>query len=206
VRRSALRSPVRRHGRRRTRRPHFGRKHACMKTATGGEACSCRSSGRRSLSRARVRETSNHGETMAARPTGARPRGPAQEKGQGSTSSPGLGCTRAGVHACARATCPHGRARERERSSDGSHRRPGRWISRRLERLSEANGARALVKAAAPARNFIPAWHEGRHHQQRRGGAEHQAFHLGSMAGATTRGEKQLSSPRWPLDEVQALV
>jgi hypothetical protein len=29
------------------------------------------------------------------------------------------------------------------------------------------------VKAAAPARNFIPAWHEGRHHQRRRGGGEH---------------------------------
>jgi hypothetical protein len=114
----------------------FGCKLACKKTATGGEAFSRRSSGRCPLSRARVRETSNHGEAMAARPTGARPRGPAQKKGQGSASSPGLGCTGAGVHACAREMCPHGRARIRERASDGSHRRPGRWISRRLERLS----------------------------------------------------------------------
>jgi hypothetical protein len=51
----------------------FGCKHACKKTATSGEACSRRSSGRRSLSRARVRETFNYGEAMAARPTGARP-------------------------------------------------------------------------------------------------------------------------------------
>jgi hypothetical protein len=65
---------------------------------------------------------------------------------------------------------------------------------------------RASMKAAAPARNLIPAWHEGRHHQRRCGGAEHRAFHLGSMAGATTRGEKRLSSPLWPLAEVQASV
>jgi hypothetical protein len=38
------------------------------------------------------------------------------------------------------------------------------------------------------------------------GGAEHRAFFLGSMAGATTRGDKRVSSPLWPLAEVQALV
>jgi hypothetical protein len=104
----------------------IGCKRACKKTATGGEACSRRSRGRRSLSCARVRETSNHDKAMAARPTGAQPRGPAQEKGQGSALSLGLGCTRAGVHTCARATCLHGRGRERERAGDGSHWRPGR--------------------------------------------------------------------------------
>jgi hypothetical protein len=38
------------------------------------------------------------------------------------------------------------------------------------------------------------------------GDAEHRVFHLSSMAGTTTRGEKQLSSPWWPRAEVQASV
>jgi hypothetical protein len=42
-----------------------------------------------------------------------------------SASPSGLGLARAGVHACARATCLHGRARERERAGVGSHRQPG---------------------------------------------------------------------------------
>jgi hypothetical protein len=45
----------------------IGRKHVCEKTATGGEACSRRSRGRRSLFHVLVRETANHGEAMAAR-------------------------------------------------------------------------------------------------------------------------------------------
>jgi hypothetical protein len=45
----------------------IGCKRACKKIATGGEACSRRSRGQRSLSYARVRETSNHGEAMVAR-------------------------------------------------------------------------------------------------------------------------------------------
>jgi hypothetical protein len=42
------------------------------------------------------------------------------------------------------------------------------------------------MKAAAPAENGIPAWLDGRHHQQRRGGAV--AFRLGSKA-ATSKEE-----------------
>jgi hypothetical protein len=44
--------------------------------------------------------------------------------------------------------------------------------------------ARASTKAAAPAENGIPAWLEGRHHQQRHDGAG--AFRLGSKAAAST--------------------
>jgi hypothetical protein len=50
---------------------------------------------------------------------------------KGPASPSGLGCARAGVHACARATCPRGRARERERAGVGSHRRPGQCSTRR---------------------------------------------------------------------------
>jgi hypothetical protein len=60
-----------------------------------------------------------------------------------------------------------------------------------------------LVKAAAPARKRVPAWLDGRHHQRRRGGAERRAFRLGSMAVASTSGEKRVSSPLWPLAEVE---
>jgi hypothetical protein len=65
---------------------------------------------------------------------------------------------------------------------------------------------RASMKAAAPARNLIPAWHEGRHHQRRRGGAERRAFRLSSMAVASTGGKMRVFSPLWPLAEVQASV
>jgi hypothetical protein len=75
-------------------------------------------------------------------------------------------------------------------------------ITRRTRRHRKAmlRKLRALTKAAAPTRNCMPAWHEGRHHQRRRG-----AFHSGSMAGVSTRGKQRSSSPLWLLDEVQCI-
>jgi hypothetical protein len=61
------------------------------------------------------------------------------------------------------------------------------------------------MKAAHLQEILIPAWHEGRHHPRRRGGAEHRAFLLGSMAGVSTRGEQWSSSPLWLLAEVQCV-
>jgi hypothetical protein len=57
-----------------------------------------------------------------------------------------------------------------------------------------------LVKAAAPAKDRIPAWLDGRHHQRRRGGAERRAFRLGSKTVASTGGKKRRShlGGRWP--------
>jgi hypothetical protein len=55
--------------------------NACEEAAAGGEACTRRPRGRRSLPYDRMREASGHGEAMEARPTGAHPRGPSQEKG-----------------------------------------------------------------------------------------------------------------------------
>jgi hypothetical protein len=53
------------------------------------------------------------------------------------------------------------------------------------------DGARVLVKAAAPAIKCVPAWLDGRHHQRRRGGAERRAFRLGLKAVVSTRGKKR---------------
>jgi hypothetical protein len=58
-----------------------GHKRVRVETAVGGESCTRRSRGRRSLLCVRVREATNHGEVMMARPTGAQPRAPTQEKG-----------------------------------------------------------------------------------------------------------------------------
>jgi hypothetical protein len=79
---------------------------------------------------------------------------------------------------------------------------------RRTRRHGKARPRKWLVlmKAATPARSCIPAWHEGRHHQRRRGGAVHRCVPPRLDGRATTRGEKQLSSPRWPRAEVQASV
>jgi hypothetical protein len=54
----------------------------------------------------------------------------ARKGAKGPASPCRLGRAHAGVHTCARATCPHGRARERERAGVGSHRRPGQCSTR----------------------------------------------------------------------------
>jgi hypothetical protein len=103
----------------------------------------------------------------------------ARGKGQGSTWPPRdrharvLGCTvMRGV----------GLAKRRVRAQARTRTRPARrgvvdskGIARRARRHRKARlrKRRALTKAAAPARSCIPAWHEGRHHQRRRGGAVH---------------------------------
>jgi hypothetical protein len=52
-----------------------------VETAAGGEACTRRPRGQRSLLGVCVRKATLHGEAMAARPTGVQTGGPAQEKG-----------------------------------------------------------------------------------------------------------------------------
>jgi hypothetical protein len=102
-------------------------KRVCEEAAAGGEACTRRPRGRRSLPCDRVHEASGHGEAMAVRPTGAHPRGPAQEKGPKAQPrllgwcARVLGCTlergrRARADARVNANAP---ARERERGQDG---------------------------------------------------------------------------------------
>jgi hypothetical protein len=63
--------------------------------------------------------------------------------------------------------------------------------------------ARASTKAAAPAEDCIPAWLDGRHHQRRRGAAGVPPRLNGR---GVHRGEETVSSPGWPLAEVQASV
>jgi hypothetical protein len=108
---------------------------------------------------------------------------------QGSALPSRLGRTRAGVHACERRS-PHGCARAdthatqtRRGRADTARRR--RTVAASYAKRGEARRvARASTKAAAHAENGIPAWLEGRHHQQRRGGAG--AFRLGPKAAAST--------------------
>jgi hypothetical protein len=59
----------------------------------------------------------------------------ARKGAKGPASPSGLGRVHAGVHARARATCPHGRARESERAGVGSHRQPRRRCTQRPEGL-----------------------------------------------------------------------
>jgi hypothetical protein len=65
------------------------------------------------------------------------------------------------------------RKRKRERVRLGTASLSSKGIAWRTRRHGKARlrKRRALTKAAAPARSCIPAWHEGRHHQQQRGGA-----------------------------------
>jgi hypothetical protein len=102
-------------------------KPVCEEAVAGGEACTRRARERRSLPCDRVREASGHGEAMAARPTGAHPRGSVQEKGpKAQPRLPGwcarvLGCTLARgrrAHADARVNA-NALARERERGQYG---------------------------------------------------------------------------------------
>jgi hypothetical protein len=82
-----------------------------------------------------------------------------------------LGCTMARWRRVRVATRANANA-----SANGTTRRRGR------ERHGTANNGdkerlgqeseRASTMAATPASEFVPAWHEGRHHQRRRGGAE----------------------------------
>jgi hypothetical protein len=58
-----------------------GHKRVCVEAAAGGEVCTRRPKGRRSLLCDCVREANTHGEAMVARPTGTQHQGPAQEKG-----------------------------------------------------------------------------------------------------------------------------
>jgi hypothetical protein len=56
--------------------------------------------------------------------------------------------------------------------SEASRSRAARHGVRWREGKARPESERALTKAAAPTNEFDPAWHEGRHHQRRRGGAE----------------------------------
>jgi hypothetical protein len=91
-------------------------------------------------------------------------------------ASPRSTRARAGVHGNADV----GLVKQRVRAQVRTRTRPARCgvvdsigITRRTRRHREARlrKRRALTKAAAPARSCIAAWHEGRHHQRRRGGA-----------------------------------
>jgi hypothetical protein len=103
-------------------------------------------------------------------------------------ASPKSTRARAGVHGIAGV----GFSKRRVRAQARTRTRPARrgvvdsiGIARRTRRHRKARlrKRRALTNAAAPARSCIPAWHEGRHHQRRRG-----AFHSGSMAGQPQEG------------------
>jgi hypothetical protein len=104
----------------------------------------------------------------------------AQKRGQ----RPGL-AFKATAHACwgARLRVPWpARARARTRTRRGRDagaptRRGGdQTVAASYGKRGEARRvARASTKAAAPAEDCNPAWLDGRHHQQRRGGAERSA-------------------------------
>jgi hypothetical protein len=73
--------------------------------------------------------------------------------------------TRVVTHANANASAKH--------SAASRSRAPQRGVRRR-EGKARPESERASTKVAAPANEFDPAWHEGWHHQRRRGGAERQ--------------------------------
>jgi hypothetical protein len=155
-------------GRPRTRRATLWRPCARSKTTAT----------RPSRARRRRGEHGGHGEHGEARKRGPRP---------------GLALT-AAAHACwgARLRAPwptrarasgHARVANATRRSDTARRR--RTVAASYGKGGKARrAARVSTKAAAPAENGIPAWLDGRHHQQRRGGAV--AFRLVSKAAAST--------------------
>jgi hypothetical protein len=90
-----------------------------VETAVGSEACTLRSRGRRSLLCVRVREATRHGEAMAARPTGMRTGGPAQEKGpKAQPRLQGYGTRMLWCTPVRGRRGSHGRARECERDRE----------------------------------------------------------------------------------------
>jgi hypothetical protein len=91
-------------------------------------------------------------------------------------ASPKSTRVRAGVHGIAGVELVKRRVRAQARTRTRPARRgvvDSIGIARRTRRHRKARlrKQRTLTKAAAPARSCIPAWHEGRHHQRRRGGA-----------------------------------
>jgi hypothetical protein len=100
----------------------------CVGATAGGEVCTRRPK-RTALPPLRPRARSKpprrgHG---GAADRNATSRSDAGKGDKGPASPSGLGRARVGVHACARVTCLHGRAREHERAGVGPHRWPGWW-------------------------------------------------------------------------------
>jgi hypothetical protein len=130
------------------------------------------------------------------------------EKGaQGPALPSSLRRTRAGLHACERRG-PHGRVRAdthatrtRRGRTDTTQRR--RTVAASYGKRDEARRvARAPTKAAAPAEDGNPAWLDGRHHQQRRGGAVARNILPRLEGRGVHRGGETAPSPGWPLAEV----
>jgi hypothetical protein len=76
-----------------------------------------------------------------------------------------LGCTLARGRRTRMVT----RANASAKHCAASRSRAARRGVRRRERKARPESECASTKAAAPANEFVPAWHEGRHHQRRRG-------------------------------------
>jgi hypothetical protein len=182
--------------------------NACEEAAAGGEACTRRPRGRRSLPCDRVCEAFGNGEAMAARPTGAHPRGPAQEKEpKVQPCLPGwrarvLGCTLArGRRACADARVnANAPTRDRERGQYGVHTTARRArLGKRRARVDEGGGT---------CKRFNLAWLDNQHHQRwRRGGAVRATRSPSARRpGRPHRAGECSSSPWWPRAVVQALV
>jgi hypothetical protein len=145
---------------------------------------------------------------MAARLTGAHPRGSAQEKEpKVQPRLPGwrarvLGCMlargrRAYADARVNANAP---ARERKRGQYGVHTTVKRArLGKRRARVDEGGGT---------CKRFNPAWLDGRHHQWRRHGGTVRATRSPSArrSGRPQRAGECSSSPWWPRAVVQALV
>jgi hypothetical protein len=206
-RRGSQRSPARRHGRRRARRPRSVRESASGFTAVVG--CVQGGQGHGSLFPslfATVHEALGHDKAPAVRTGLTRRRRPTrEERGQGSNLAPGID-TRAwwgarwrgasGLRGDAR---ERKRERKRDRLGAASRTRVATHGGQRRHGKARPRKWRALTKATAPSSQ--PGTKAG----ITSGGAAARsigAFHLGSMAGATTRGGKRSSSSRWPWAEV----
>jgi hypothetical protein len=207
--RGSRRSPARRQGRRRARRPRSV--HASARGfMTGGWARSGRPRTRCPPS------TPTHDEAQGSRPR--RGRGGAvrsstaavayaRGKGQGSTWPPRDRYARAGVHGNAGVglaeRCVRAQAQTRTRlarrgaagSTTGIARRTRRHKTARLKkrraRVGEGGGT---CKKVHPS---LAPWPASPAAARRRG-----AFHSGSLAVASTRGKQRSSSPPWLLAEV----
>jgi hypothetical protein len=211
----ARRSPARRHGRQRGRRPRpayecarargQGRSGTGVRGGQGIGACFSppfRDSTRGSRPQ-RGRGGANRSNAAAAFYERGRAKAQAGTRDRRVRV---LGCT--ATRCVGSAAITRERKHEREHERDRERERLGAHGGQRRHGMARPRMRRASVKAAAPARK-VPAWHEGQPHQRRRGGAaarSNSAFPPGSKAGASTREEERSSSPRWPRAVAQASV
>jgi hypothetical protein len=209
-RRGSRRSPARRHGRRRARRPRSVHEGARGFTAVAGRAQGGQGHGayflplRDSTRGSRPwRGRGGADRSNAAAASYVRGKGPRLNLAPGIDTCACWGAWWRGASGLRGDARERKRERERDRLGAAPRTRVATHGGQRRHGKARPRERRVLTKAAAPA-TYCPSL--ARRPASPAAARGNGVFHLGSKAGASTWGGKRLSSPRWPRAEVQASV